>query len=153
MRFSRSCLLEFFLLMGSDMLGGLGSSWSAVLVLVLETQMFSRAAPLFSLSLSFPTLHVVLIENPPNPTHTPSSHPNRGHVTLPGGGVRWYHNSVSVIIQYYLFCSIFALKLKKSHGIFSFVALWSWFFFQISMLVLWRIVHDKKQKWVTNLLS
>lgn len=73
MRFSRSCLLEFFLLMGSDMLGGLGSSWSAVLVLVLETQMFSRAAPLFSLSLSFPTLHLVLIENPPTPP-TPHLH-------------------------------------------------------------------------------
>lgn len=35
---------------------------------------------------------------PPNPTHTPSSHPNRGHVTLPRGSVSWYHNSVSVII-------------------------------------------------------
>lgn len=65
MRFSRSCLLEFFLLMDSDMLGGLGSSWFWSWRLRCFLQLLPCSTLSLSLRLSLPTLHVVLIETPP----------------------------------------------------------------------------------------
>lgn len=81
MRFSRSCLVEFFLLMDSDMVGAQGSSWSVVLILVLGLkgsgdsdlssscslvlcQSLCLAQDFLSLCLvaALSTLHVVFIE-------------------------------------------------------------------------------------------